>query len=528
MAATATHRRPVAARGPKRESGGPLSPLSIGLHLTVAALVSFVALWRTATVDPASDQRTYLVCGYRYLEGKGVGCNFEHPPLAKVVLGIALHLFGNTPAVGQAVVGVLSIATAIVLYLLVRSASNWALGLVAAGLWGLTPQAGVENGTVTEAFRITRFALLDPFLCFFFALALLGGWLWWQRRSWWWAALTGFSCVAAACSKEVGMVLAPSIIAMPLLAIGLQSVRTAVRDAGIVAAGGVVAFIASYAAFGPAEAWSEIRYLITFQLHHASLGASPIFHGHLYPVAPWWAITRYGIDGLGAGFAVFLAAAAVAGILGTPALSLYALIPSGVILAVMSFSHLAYPFYWVDVEPGVIVAAALGIGWCCTARWSRITAVVASVVLVGVPSASMIVDIATASPGVYRQAAARIDCPPGCILVYLGYRGMFESDLTGKPVLGLPGGPNILLIGQGTPDQIPTNPPGIQSRLPDYVVVDPLTAYAQFIFVAEVTRFEAIASQLGYVEVPSGSRLKIWKLSSYGPTGATLAAAPRR
>src|SRR5580658_729776 len=74
-----------------------LSPLA---HLVVFAAVAEVALARLSEADAAPNKYTYRSCGDAYAHG-AFGCNLEHPPLAKELIGIGTALFGDTVTVGR-------------------------------------------------------------------------------------------------------------------------------------------------------------------------------------------------------------------------------------------------------------------------------------------------------------------------------------------------------------------------------------------------------------------------------------------
>lgn len=467
--------------------------------------------------DAAGDEWKYQTCGFNYVAGHFSACNLEHPPLAKIILGIGLHLFGDTLTTGRVVVGAFSVATAVVLYLLLRDIAGWGWGLVGAALWGLTPQAGVENGTMLEVFRISRFGLLDPFMCFFFALALLTGWRYLQRGGRLWPFLLGFACVAAACSKEVGVLIAPTLIGGALY-VRMRWHRRHIRDeVAWLVGGGVVAFVASYALLGVSGTWSEISYMIQFQLAHAHIGTTPVFNGHIYLMAPWWSNFRYAIDGLTWPLAILFTIAGIAGLIAKRWVSLYALAPSLLIYLVTAHSHLSYPYYWIDCEPGIIVAVTVGLAYLYERRTTRGVTVVAGGAVVGVLGVVLFWGIVTATPGPYRTAARHIQCAGSCEVFYVGYEGILQNYVPGIVTLARPDGSVEIFRSADSSDVIPFAPPVQNPAEPNYVVIDPRSPLGEFTFRKAVDEFEARASLLGYRKLPTAGRLLIWKKTASSP-----------
>ena len=484
----------------------------VAWHGLVIAAASFVAFWKIGTPDAAGDERTYVLCGYRYISGLAANCNFEHPPLAKEILGVGLHLFGNTLTVGRVTASLFGLGTALFLYLFIRHVTDWRFGLVAAALWSLTPQAGVENNVATHALRISRFALLDPFLCFFFALALWAGWHLRQRATREWALVTGAALVAAALSKEIGLVLAPGII---ILALANPWRRRGVRRTlplfGWVLVGGAFAAVVAYLPLGWSQSVAEVRYLISFQFHHATQGSAGILHGHYYGVVPWWANIWYAFTGMGWIFFSLLAIAIVAALVRREMVVAYVLAPTVLIFLVTARSHLTYPFYWVDLEPGLVAAAALGVAWIWRHRAVRVPAAAALGTL-GLLSVGLLVSgVASASPGPYQRAAHTIDCRRGCTVDYVGFLGVLENYVTGTVNIARPGGGEFIFQTPGSNVVVPFHS-GAQVRQPEYVVIDPASPIAKYEFARSVSEFERRFSQIGYVEVPSGTRMRIWRL----------------
>jgi len=491
------------------------SPVKAAWHLAVAAAVAFVSFWRVGVPDASGDEGIYLHCGYQYVSGHltqvvagaTVPCNFEHPPLAKEILGLGLHLFGNTLTVGRSVTALFGIGTALFLYLVVRDLVGWRGGLVAATLWGLTPQAGVENGVTTHALRISRFAILDPYLCFFFALALLAGWRLRHRGTLPWALTLGVATAGAALSKEVGIMIAPLVIVAALSHRWRRDgVGPTMRLAGGVLLGGVATAVLAYLPFGWSGAWSEIHFMWTFQLAHTHSGTPGILRGHYYVFMPWWADVWYAITGMGWWFAGLLTIGVLAGLAHRHAAVWYALLPSLALYLVTAASRLTYPFYWIDVEPGLVVVAAVGIMALlergATKIRSAVFGAVALVVIGGLASS-----LATVQSGPYLRVAQQIHCTEGCVVDYVSFVNVLENYVSGTAQLARPGHGSDVFYSIGSPVVVSST----HAPAPNWIVIDPSSPIAQFEFKSAVDYFEANARRLGYEAVPTSTRLLLWR-----------------
>jgi len=479
-------------------------------HTIVAFAVTFVAFWRIGAPDAAGDERTYLKCGYNYVAGRVARCNFEHPPLAKEILGVGLHLFGDTLTVGRVTTSLVGVGTAVFLYLLVRDVCDWRWGLVAAALWGVSPQAGVENGVATHALRISRFALLDPYVCFFFAVALWAGWRYRQRGGTWWPVLTGVACAGAALSKEIGLVLAPSIIGLAVAhRWRLDGAARALRSLGGVLVGGAGITVLTYAPFGWGHALNEVHYLLNFQLHHVGGGSPGILAGHYYVTVPWWANLWYAVTGMGWFFSALVALGLLGALMRREVVGFFLIIPSVVVYVVIAQSHLAFPFYWIDFEPGLVAAAAIGLARAWDHRPTRVASSAAIAILAGVAGVTLLGGVATAGEGPYQRAARVMACDRGCTVYYVGFKGIFDNYVSGEDKVARPGGPGVIFATAGSPLVVPDRA-GSPTKEPTYVLIDPASPLA-YQYATSVHSFEVLAASLGYRPVTSDSRLLIWR-----------------
>ncbi|MGO9910546.1 MAG: phospholipid carrier-dependent glycosyltransferase [Acidimicrobiales bacterium] len=487
-------------------------------HLLVAVTVIFVAVWRIGVPDAPTDEITYRICGGVYIR-HGRLCNPSHPPLAKELLGVGVTLFGDTITNARLVVAVAATVTALFLYLFLRDVAGWIWGLVAAAMWGLLPQAGIDNGVSLEAIRIDRFALVDPFEACFFAAALFFGWRWLTRGGLLWPALTGAACVAAACSKVPGLFIAPVVLGAPIAVRVRGQGRRVLAEAGVAAAACVVMLVLVYAPFGAHLAVTQIRDMIRFQSRHSAAGTAAVVGHHYYPHEPWWSGLAYAVEGWSWPVAIALAFCCVAGLASRSGAAAYAAGASVCVWAFLAFgTHLSLPFYWIDWEPGVIVVAALGLRALWSRRWAwRATGVAAAAVL-SVGAVTTVGAVATVTIGPYQRAARAITCTPDCSVLYVANGLTFSNYLSPRDDWQVEDVPRRDLLSNKSHKilvPMPGHTAGV--RLPVYVVVDPASDLAAFSLATSVRAFEHDASALGYEEVKVSGRLLVWRLRNPGP-----------
>lgn len=495
----------------------------VAAHLATFLLVTFVAVYRIGRPDAASDEYAYRHCGLLYVRSGHMLCNTAHPPLAKELIGVGVVLFGNTVTTARLVAAGAAVATALFCYLFVRDVAGWGFGLAGAALWGLLPQAGVENGVTLEAIRIDRFGLVDPFMACGLAAAIFFGWRWLSRGGAGWAALAGAATAASACSKVPGMFAVPVVLGMPLVVRLRRDWRHALVEAAAGAGGVVVVVIACYAPFGIHGAETAIRKMVSFQAAHAASGTLSSYGHHFYRHAPWWSDLGYAVEGLGWPVTFGLAAALLAGIAGRPGPALFA---AGTSLSVWGLltgvTNLSLPYYWIDWEPGVVMAAAVGL----SVLWRRAPGHVARLRLlagaaVAVPllggAVATTVAVATAGIGPYQEAALAIRCT-ACNVLYVADGTILANYLSPHNTWqARPAPAGYVLSTKRGNLRVPA--PGHRSSVPEpaYVVIDPASDLAAYLFSSEAKAFERVAARVGYVRVPVRGRLLVWRLRSYHP-----------
>ena len=155
---------------------------SIILILTVVILALHFYVALIQPIYYFVDDRTYLAAAFSILNGMkcatvaGNGCNYEHPPLSKLLMALGFEIFGRTQVVGPAVgvaanqfggrffnmlMGSLSVP---VLYLVVNKISgNWKMAFVATLFLLVDPLY----------FTLASSAELDIPMVFFALVALL-------------------------------------------------------------------------------------------------------------------------------------------------------------------------------------------------------------------------------------------------------------------------------------------------------------------------------------------------------------------
>jgi hypothetical protein len=483
-------------------------------HLGVFGLVAEVAFVHLGTADAAPDEYTYYACGQAYIRGN-FGCNPEHPPLAKEILGLGSLVFGDSISAARAVTAIFAIATAYACYLFCRDVAGRVWGLVAAAMWGLLPQAGIENHTTLEAVRIDRFALLDPFVATFVACALVAGARLARRGGVRLALVLGGAVAAAACAKAPGALIAPVACVAPL-AVRWRRGFPVARDAIAVVVGGIAVGAAVYAPRGPAGAVRAIRYMFDFQTAHAA--REVVVNGHFYVSAPWWSDLAFASSALGAVLAVTLAVLAIVGVACTPRSGGYAFaVGASIIIGVGFGLHLSAPHYFIDWEPALIDVAALGVAGIVAharrARWrvrrpllAATAAAIAMVLATG--AVRTVVAANSVRPGPYATAARAMQCDQACLVAYVGFFGAFAGYVpTDEYLSAVPPSTRANRVvarvrGHGRETFAP----------PDVVALDPAAYVLHGSWQKSIRYFEAHWESLGYRRVPTASRIAVYRL----------------
>ncbi len=486
-------------------------------HVAVFGLIAEVAFVHLGNADAAPDEFTYRTCGEAYVHG-GFTCNLEHPLLAKEILGLGSFIFGNTLAGARATTGCIALATALFCYLFVTDAAGRVAGLGAAALWGLLPQAGIEDHTTLEAVRVDRFALLDPYVACFFAAALFAGARCARRGGVAAGAWCGAAVAAAACAKAPGILIAPVVCGAPLVARWRASGRF-LREAAAMAVGAVVVVCASYAPLGPGGAVRAIRYMFDFQTTHAS--REVVVGGHFYVQAPWWSDLAFATSALTIPVMIGVVGFACAGLLLRPRTSAYPLLASASVVIGVGFGlHLSAPHYFVDWEPGVVIAAALGASACVRARSRAVVAApaLAAVVLILFGVVRTVAEVNTLTPGPYAGAARAMRCETTCFVAYVGFLDVYSNYLPENAYLSAvpPSTRHGIVVAR-----FPSGG-GVVFLRPDVIALDPAAYVLHGSWRRSIAYFTAHARALGYRELPTGTRIAVYRRVA----GARVPPAP--
>jgi len=338
--------------------------LFILVSVLVAAWAAFQNFYKIGTAPILADEPTYVDSGWRYVHGVADAGNFEHPPLAKYLFGLA-EMVAGTPSSLTAARVVSSLATLLaavaVAVWISRSAGRW-VGLLAGAMLTLLPEpAGGSDG------RFTRFAMLDTVASMFMVFSVILAWEWARRSgrsAWVFAGLTGIAVGLAAGSKENGFLGAVGpVIATVALALATRRRREIALRAAQAAMAMLVSLLTFVALYLPVgHPIAHIRYLIDFQSTQSALGHEIGFAGQVTSKPPWWANLWFAGHNFGSVLTVFLLACVLCALVlrrdrlvGWCAVALAAPLIFHCFIA-----HVALGYYWAMWTPMFITLAALG------------------------------------------------------------------------------------------------------------------------------------------------------------------------
>ena len=425
--------QPIANVGLGARWNSPVFRVSCVLAV-FAALFTNLAHLSVLSVNP--DEPVYLLAGWRYLHGQSqvlrqlpngswvapFSDNYEHPPLAKYLFGIAQSILGREDvAAGRVVAGLCTVlAGALLFWWLWRVVNCW-VGLVAFAMVTLMP----EHGLIADSF--SRHAMLDPVAALFVVGSLIAGWYWFSsgisRGSWVLAMATGVLIGLAVSAKESGFVGMVGPILFGLAFASWQQRRLLIvrlTQTAVAAVVAVVVFLALYVPLASSP-MSIVKYMIDYQSQQYSGGHDIELAGHAYAIAPWWATLWYADHGLGIILTVTLSVLALLAIglrrdwltgwLGA------ALI--GPMIFLCFINTFALSFYWTLWTPAFYALAALGLGelveLCKTVdrryAWAPSAAAIAALLVLFISFGQMVVGVETLKPAgskVIAQAVERL------------------------------------------------------------------------------------------------------------------------
>ena len=360
----------------------------------VAVLVglwaAFANLYRLGTAQILSDEPAYALAAWRYVHldvlhaGEPGGpdtarSNLEHPPLAKLLFGLAQLVFGrqSIPA-DRAVAGLCTVALGVVLAVWVgRAAGRWT-GLLAGAFATLLPQR------VNEADgRFSRFGFLEPVAALLVVVALAVGWAWWRasgRRSWWLALALGAAVGLASSAKEnafLGLVAGTVLV----VATAGRAWPTRALQALTAAAVSAVTLLAVYLPVG--HPVMRIQYMLDFQSSRGLRAHGVTFAGRYALHPPWWTHLWFAGHGMTAVVtAALVLLAAIALVVRRDALVAWCVAALAVPFVVHSFLvPIKLPYYYTLWQAPFLVLAALGAA--SLTRRGLVTGAVAAAVLAG-------------------------------------------------------------------------------------------------------------------------------------------------
>ncbi len=232
----------------------------------------YQCLWNPAGQNIAGDEYIYAKAGWLYVHGD-FAHNWEHPPTAKYIFGIAQVVVGHGTIGPRLVVGVMVLAGGVILLLWLRVAVGWWVGLTAAALWWITPRAGAS-------LRIDRLAMLEPVMAFFALAALAAAWMWIHSGRLWWVPVSATLMALSVTSKVSALILLPVFLVLPLL----------YRRAKSILVGGLLWMaifgIVVVALYAPMGMVSAIDYMLEFQGAHNASGHRLMISGQIYQFPP--------------------------------------------------------------------------------------------------------------------------------------------------------------------------------------------------------------------------------------------------
>jgi 4-amino-4-deoxy-L-arabinose transferase-like glycosyltransferase len=348
----------------------PPSTLAFLLFAVIAAAAAvFQNFYRLSRAPIQVDEALYANVGWRYLHWNSLTAgqrssalnNFEHPPLAKVLFGVAEVIRGQPDInAARAVSASCTVGTALILCLWLGAAVNRWAGLLAGSVLALIPTSVAPQVT-----RFGRAAMLDPVAEFFMLGSLALGWYWFRHsgpRAWVLAIAAGVSTGLATASKEngflglmvpVGVGLVWSLRPLTALLVRLLQSLSAVVAAA-------VTFICCYLPFG--DPAGRISYLYHFQSRHSRNGHLVGFDGQLSTHPPWWVNLWFAGHGVGPilSWAIPLTMLAAV-VLRRDRLVTWLVAALAAPLAFHCWlAGVALPFYWTLWPPAAVALSALG------------------------------------------------------------------------------------------------------------------------------------------------------------------------
>ncbi len=365
---------------PRGRRPGLATPAFLLAAAIAAAAAVFENFYRLSRAPILLDEALYAKVSWRYLHWDSLSAaqrssalnNFEHPPLAKLLFGLAELVRGRPDLdAARAVSACCTVGTALVLGLWLGIAVNRWAGLLAASMLALMPMSVAPQVT-----RFGRAAMLDPVAEFFMVGSLALGWYWFRHTGWraWALALAaGIGTGLASASKEngfLGLVVPVGVgLVWSLRPVTALLVRLLQALGAVVAAAGT--FVCCYLPFG--DPVGRIGYLYRFQSQHSRNGHLIGFDGRLSTHPPWWANLWFAGHGVGSplGWTIALTMLAAAGLRRDRLVCWLLAALAGPMAFHCWLAGVVLPFYWTLWTPAAVALSALGC-WELARRAGRV------------------------------------------------------------------------------------------------------------------------------------------------------------
>lgn len=350
--------------------GWPGTRIYIAVVAVVSGWVLFQNFWRLFVPPVLTDETVYAVMGWRYLHwgsvpgyvDHGQASNFQHPPLAKLLFGVAELFAGHASIDASRVVGVLcTLTAATVLAIWIGKAAGRWTGLLAGALVALLPMPIMPQDT-----SFGRNAMLDPVAEAFMIMSVALAWFWFNakgRSAWLFTLLTGVAIGLAAASKENGWLGAFGVVLLGIVwrRHSWSEAKRRLLQSGTACAVAAATFATSYLpVHGP---FANVPFLIRFQLNQSRRGHLVGYAGRLSDHPAWWANLWFAWHSLGPAVASAVAGTAlVAVIVRRDRLVQWCLAALAGPFVFHSFiAGYVLDYYWVMWMPAVLALSALGV-----------------------------------------------------------------------------------------------------------------------------------------------------------------------
>ncbi len=226
-----------------------------------------------------TDEVTYSLAGMEYLEGD-FARNWEHPFLGKYLIGLSLKLFGKSDFSARLPGALFGFLAGVVLFLFAKELTNFRYGLLAFALWSTSP----------IILWVSRRAILDAFLIFFFTSSLYMFWRFFEREKASDALLGGLSLGLALACKVTAAILVP-ILAMYLALLSIKDKRVPKPALwGKLAIALLLALVVFFLVYMPVL--NDLRPVLQTMNQHWSreqtYGHRAIIGNVIYDKQPWW------------------------------------------------------------------------------------------------------------------------------------------------------------------------------------------------------------------------------------------------